>query len=185
MAIRYRFDPEKGRFTIQAFATGLLSSLGHSPTFAVRDYAGDARFGGGEIRGLELELIIYSDSLELTDRVGPVDRREIEDRMRRDVLETAVYPEIRFQAAHLADEAIAPGRFRLRIGGPLALRGVSRPQQIELELLLFKDGLGLRGGCSLRPSEFGIKPVTALAGAIRLKDELKLSFDLVAHEEES
>ena len=27
-------------------------------------------------------------------------------------------------------------------------------------------------------SEFGIKPVTAVAGSIRLKDEVKLSFDI-------
>ena len=30
--------PGQSRFTVQAFAAGLLSFLGHSPTFAVRDF---------------------------------------------------------------------------------------------------------------------------------------------------
>ena len=34
-------------------------------------------------------------------------------------------------------------------------------------------------------SEFGIRPVTALGGTIKLKDELKLSFDLAALPEPS
>ncbi len=50
MTARYRLDPGQSRFTVQAFATGLLSFLGHSPTFAVRDFAGAVRFDGGRGR---------------------------------------------------------------------------------------------------------------------------------------
>ena len=37
---RYRLGPELSQFTVQAFASGMLSFLGHSPTFAVRDCTG-------------------------------------------------------------------------------------------------------------------------------------------------
>jgi hypothetical protein len=37
MAVHYRLNPGESRFTVQAFASGLLSFLGHSPTFAIRD----------------------------------------------------------------------------------------------------------------------------------------------------
>ncbi|HZY84092.1 MAG TPA: hypothetical protein VFE78_04635 [Gemmataceae bacterium] len=37
---RYRLGPELRQFTVQAFASGMLSFLGHSPTFAVRDFTG-------------------------------------------------------------------------------------------------------------------------------------------------
>ena len=43
---RYRIDPGRSRFTVQAFATGLLSAFAHSPTFAVRDFR--ARSASGE-----------------------------------------------------------------------------------------------------------------------------------------
>jgi hypothetical protein len=42
--VRYTLDPASSRFTVQAFATGLLSALGHSPTFAVREFTGEWRF---------------------------------------------------------------------------------------------------------------------------------------------
>jgi hypothetical protein len=37
---------------------------------------------------------------------------------------------------------------------------------------------------SVRQSEDGIAPVTAAAGAIRIKDEVKCTFDIVAREQE-
>ena len=41
-------------------------------------------------------------------------------------------------------------------------------------------GVRLTGESTLRLSDYRIRPVTALAGAIRLNDELRLVFDLVA-----
>jgi polyisoprenoid-binding protein YceI len=184
MAARYRIDPRRSRFTVQAFATGALSFFGHSPTFAVRDYAGAIRFEGGHVAGLVLELTVRADSLALEDRVGESDRREIEERMRRDVLETAAHPEIAFRAARPAVEEVARGRYQLGIGGDLSLHGVTRPIRVSAELTVFEDGVQLRCGCPLRMPDFGIRPVTALGGTIRLKDEVQVALDLAAVLEE-
>ena len=51
-AIRYRIDVGMSRFTVRAFATGLFSSLGHSPTLAIRDYTGEATFVPSESRAI-------------------------------------------------------------------------------------------------------------------------------------
>lgn len=184
MPVRYRLDPVQGQFMVRAFAEGLLSAFAHSPTFAVRRYTGDLRFGGGQVRNLNLELIVDAASLALTDRVSAADRAEIEERMRRDVLQASAYREIEYRASCLSEDRIEPGRYHLRITGPLSLRGVIAPHPVDLELLVIRDGVRLRGSTLLRLSEHGIEPVTALAGAIRLKDELSVSFDLAATEEE-
>jgi hypothetical protein len=42
--VHYALDPRKGSFTVQAFATGLLSAFGHSPRFAIRNFDGKAQF---------------------------------------------------------------------------------------------------------------------------------------------
>jgi polyisoprenoid-binding protein YceI len=183
MAVRYRFDKSPGRFTVQAFATGLLSALGHSPTFAVRDFSGEMRFEPEEIRSMALELTARADSLELLDQVREADRREITERMRRDVLESSTYPEIVYRSDDVSSDPIGPGRFRVRIGGRLTLHGTTEPHRLDAEVQVFGDGLRLLGECPLRLSDYGIRPVTALAGAIRLKDELKVSFDLAARPE--
>lgn len=185
MSARYVFNKSSNQsiFTVQAFKTGLLSTFGHSPTFAVRDYSGEARFGEGGLASFAIELSIVADSLSLLDQVGDADRREIESRMRDDVLETKSFPEISYQAERLADDRISAGRYRVRIGGPLSIHGVTRPHKVDVDLTVFDDAIQLRGDCAVRLSDFQIKPVGALAGAIKLKDELRIAFDLFAAKE--
>ena len=185
MTDRYRFDPPRSRFTVRAFATGLLSAFAHSPTFAVRDFAGGIRFRDGQVENMELELMIPVDAMELEGRVPPADRRDIETRMRGEIFETARYPEIRFQSTEALVTPTSPGRYQVRIGGLLSLHGVTHPHQIDAELLVFSDGLRLRGDDALRMSDYRIKPVTALGGAIKLKDDLRLAFDIGGLPEES
>ncbi len=173
---RYRFDRGQSRFTVQAYAAGMLSFLGHSPTFAVGDFAGELTVEGSAVTSLR--LTIRAESLQLVDEVSAHDRSEIEGTMRRDVLEAARFPEIVYETAKVSADAVAQGRYRLRLGGRLALHGVTRTQPVEGELLVFDDGVRLRGETPLRLFDYRIKPVTALGGTIRLKDELKVSFDV-------
>jgi hypothetical protein len=42
----------------------------------------------------------------------------------------------------------------------------------------------LSGDFTLRQSDYGIKPVSFAAGALKLKDELKFHFELVARQKE-
>ncbi len=37
----YVIDSRASRFTVQAFATGMLARMGHNPTIGIRDFSGD------------------------------------------------------------------------------------------------------------------------------------------------
>lgn len=185
MMVRYRFDPALSRFTVQAFAAGMLSFLGHSPTFTVRDFTGALGLDRSRTTGIWLEFTIRAGGLELVDLVKTADRADIEDRMRREILETAGYPEITFRTADVAAHQLAPGRYRLPLAGTLSLRGINRPHRVDAELQVFDDGVRLLGQTGLRMSDYGIAPVMALGGTIRLQDEVKLVFDLAAIPEEA
>lgn len=183
MIRRYSFDPTRGRFTAQTHASGLLSALGHSPTFVVARYHGSVRFQGDDVGGMELDLTIDADSLSLADAARPADRQEIERRMRVDVLETSRFAEIVYRASCIAASETDASRFQVRVEGPLSLHGVEVRHPIDLELSIAKDGVRLRGESRVRLTDHGIRPVTALAGAIRLKDEVHVAFDVTAVEE--
>jgi polyisoprenoid-binding protein YceI len=183
MSARYRLDPGHSRFTVQAFASGLLSFLGHSPTFAVREFAGEVRFDPATPEGVALDVTVKADSLALLDNVRPADRADIEGRMRREVLETSAYPEVRFRGDQVSAGRVDGNTYRFRLTGALSLHGVTSPHAVDAEVLLYEDGLRLAGECPLRLSDYGIRPVTALGGAIRLRDQLRVSFDLVAGRE--
>jgi polyisoprenoid-binding protein YceI len=157
----------------------MLSFVGHSPTFAVRQFAGWARVDGDPISRLAIEVKVEADSLDLLDQVSPGDRREIEERMRKDVLGTTRFPTIIYDASEAAVSPIGVERYRLRIPGELWLHGISHSHPIDAELNVSPREIGLVGTSSLRLSDYGIKPVTALGGTIRLKDDLKVSFEVV------
>ena len=41
MVGQYVIDAHASRFTVRAFASGILAAMGHNPTFAVRDFSGE------------------------------------------------------------------------------------------------------------------------------------------------
>ena len=166
MTTRYRLEPRQSRFTVQGFATGVLSFFAHSPTFAARDFSGEIRIEGGMIDGTRVDLTINAASLQLLDQVKPADREEIEGRMRREVLEVSAYPEISFHTEEASGETLARGHYRVRLRGRMTLHGVTRPQQMETELLVFDEGVRLRGQCGLRLSDYHIPPVRACKSLI-------------------
>ena len=42
--LHYVVDARASRFTVQAFATGILSAMGHNPKIGIRTFAGEVDF---------------------------------------------------------------------------------------------------------------------------------------------
>lgn len=176
----YRVEAGRSRFVVQAFATGMLSAFGHSPTIAIRQFTGEVRFSPDHPESSALRLQIKADSLAVTDDVSDKDRREIQQQMNADVLETARYPEIVFESTKISADKIFASQYRARITGHLTMHGVTRACVIDAQVIAGADTLRASGEFTLRQTDFSIKPVSAAGGTIKLKDELKFSFDIVA-----
>jgi polyisoprenoid-binding protein YceI len=185
MAVRYTFDPERSRFTVQAFATGMLSGFAHSPTFVIRAFKGDLQFEPGDPGNGSFQLTVRADALELNDKVSDKDRQEIQRAMRQEVLETSRYPEISFRSTELAVTKITDNWFRVQLKGEMRLHGVTKPHGIDAQLRLAEKECRLSGDFIISQTAFGVKRASALGGAIKVKDELKFVFDLVGHSQEA
>jgi polyisoprenoid-binding protein YceI len=182
--VRYFIDKSSSKFTVRAFATGMLSSLGHSPTFAIRDFEGDLEFSPEALNTTSLRLHVKADSLEVMDDIKSKDRQEIESTMNQRVLETAKYPEIEFATIGVAASQLGEGRYQANLNGSLTLHGVSRPVTIPTQVTLMGDMLRAGGDFPLSQSSFGIAPVSVAGGTLKLKDEIKFAFDIVARKQE-
>jgi polyisoprenoid-binding protein YceI len=185
MTVCYVFDARHSRFTVQAFAAGMLSVFAHSPNFAIRDFTGEFQFTPDTVAPGTLTITVKSDSLELLDAVKPVDRQEIDSRMRSEVLDIGAYPEIRFQCGGIAADKIAENWYRLQLKGNLTLHGVTAPHSIQAQFRIMDDEIRLSGEFKLLQSAYRIKRVTAVAGAITIKDELRFSFELVGKKQDA
>jgi polyisoprenoid-binding protein YceI len=182
--VTYSIDKGSSRFTVRAFATGMLSSLGHSPTFAIRDFHGDLEFAPESLTAASLRVQVRADSLEVMDDIKSKDRQEIESTMNNSVLETAKFPEISFASTSVAATQLGDSRYQANINGNLTLHGMTRPVTIPTQVTLMGDMLRAGGEFPLLQSNFGIAPVSAAGGTIKLKDELKFSFDIVVRKQE-
>ena len=126
------------------------------------------------------QMTVKTASLTPTDEVNARDRPEIESRMHQEVLESAAYPEARYQAAAASVARIADNWYRIQFNGSLSLHGITQPHVVDAQVMLMEDSTRLSGEFKLSLSAYRMKRVSALAGAITLKDELKLTFDLIA-----
>jgi polyisoprenoid-binding protein YceI len=177
---RYTLDARGSRFTVRATATGLLSAFGHNPTIAIRDFSGDVQFSPEALDAGSLTLRIITASLAVQDDISDKDRREIERVVRDEVLEVAKFPEILFTSTGVSGETTGDGRVRVNIAGNLTLHGVTRSQRIASQLFLMGGMMRVQGEFTVRQTDFGITLVSVAGGALKLKDELACSFDIVA-----
>jgi polyisoprenoid-binding protein YceI len=181
--VRYVIVTEGSTFTVRAFATGLLSSFGHSPTIAIPHFTGDVLLNPDAVEKSSLRMVIDSDSLVVTNDMGEKDRQEINRRMHQEVLQTDSFPEMVYEASRISASKIGEGQYWIALGGMLTLRQVTRSQPVSARISLIGDMLRATGELTVRQSDYEIEPVTAVGGTIRLKDELKLSFDISARKQ--
>ena len=180
---RYLIDAGISRFTVRAFATGMLSALGHSPTIAISGFEGEISLGADSLDGASLRLKIKADSLAVQDQVSDKDRREMESQMKETVLATSRFPEIVYECASVTGNWPAEGQAVVALNGTLTLRGVARTVLISARLTNMGTLLRASGEFALSQSAFEIPPVSAVGGTLRIKDELKFTFDIAARKQ--
>ena len=54
---RYIIDGRSSRFTVRAFATGLLAAMGHNPTIGIRDFSGEMNFNPDKLEAGSFRLV--------------------------------------------------------------------------------------------------------------------------------
>jgi polyisoprenoid-binding protein YceI len=183
-ADRYVVDGRSSRFTVQAFATGMLARMGHNPTIGIRDFSGEMKFNPDQLEAGSFHLVIKSASLSVQDEISDKDLREMERLMKQEVLETAKFPEIIYDAPSIAVTKMADALYSAALNGKLTLHGVTRNQPVSVRVALFGTMLRASGDFTLDQTDYNIKLVSVAGGALKLKDELKFSFEIVARKQE-
>ncbi|MDQ3684241.1 MAG: YceI family protein [Acidobacteriota bacterium] len=178
--VRYRIDASRSRFTVQGVAEGMLSMFGHNPMIAICGFGGDVRCIPETLESASLLMLVQADSLAVVNKISDKDKREMERGMREDVLEIARYPEIVFMSTKISANRTAESQYQARVNGKLSLHGVTRDHLIDAQVTVNGNSLRAQGEFPLRQSDYNIKPVTAVGGTLKMKDELKFSFDISA-----
>jgi len=179
-AVHYTIDPVASRFTVRAFAVGLLSGFAHNPLIGIRDFSGEVNFSPDNLAASSVGITINSASFEVQNDVSEKDRAEITRTMNDQVLEVKRFPEIAFESRQVSGMKLGESLYVLKIESDLFLHGVTRPQTISANVAPGDDKLRAYGEFSIKQSDFKIRIVSVAVGALKVKDELKLAFDIIA-----
>jgi polyisoprenoid-binding protein YceI len=181
---RYVIDGRSSRFTVRAFATGMLAKMGHNPTIGIRDLSGEVKFNPDRLEAGSFRIVIKSASMNVQDEISTKDLREMERLMNEEVLETAKFPEIVYEAPSISVSKMADMLYSATLNGNLTLHGVTRSQPITARVALLGSMLRASSDFTLNQTDYNIKLVSVAGGALKLKDELKFSFEIVARKQE-
>jgi len=186
----FRLGPDTGRVIIKTGRAGLAAKAGHDLTIEVTRWSARVEVpaesdGGQSAATVSAELDLGSlevregtgGAVPLTDR----DRREIKKQMGKILGSgTATFASSRIipSGSLLAPGGTTPPNPPAAGGaieGTVTLNGKSQPARLQLT----DSGSGrYRGSVTLAQTGFGIKPYTGFFGALKLKDEVVVEFEV-------
>lgn len=181
--VQYEVDPKASQFTVQAFASGLISAAAHSPKIAIRGWKGVVSFAPDTISDASLKVSIRSGTLEVLDDLREADRRELHRVMFDDVLEVKRFPEVTYESSYIGVERIKDNLNRVNVEGRLTLHGVTNGQSFFSQVAFGVDSFRAYGEFTLLQSDYGIRIASIAGGTLKLQDELKFSFYVVARKQ--
>jgi len=100
--------------------------------------------------------------------------------MQEQVLESDSYPDVVYECSRVTASKVGEGQYRGTLNGDLTLHGVKRNQPVPVRISVNGEVLHATGDFAIYQSDYEIRPVSAAAGTVKLKDELRLSFDISA-----
>lgn len=181
--MRFQIDAARSDFMVRAFAGGTLWFKGHDHFVRPRDFSGEATLTPGAINPASLTMRVRAASLAETRDVFTAQQKQIIDKeLREIVLEPDKYPEITFKSTQVQVETPAGGEFRVRITGDLTLHGVTRRVEIPAQVTMAGNDLHARGEFGISRKDFNVKATSAFHGTVRIRDELRVIFDIVARQ---
>jgi hypothetical protein len=162
------FDASTAECTVLTYKEGILSAVAHDLEIAVTRFDIGVAEGGkalsAKLDAASLRVLhAMVDGAPREGALSDADKRKIEQNIVEDVLHAAKYPEILFAGTDLAPEGDG---FHVR--GTLTLHGHTRP----LAFLARARGDRLVAEVTLHQPDFGIKPFSAMLGALRIKPDV-------------
>lgn len=118
------------------------------------------------------KFVVDSRQMKVLDpQSSPDKRRQVQERMLGpELLDSTRFPAITFESTNVEQD----GEGRVRVIGMLSLHGVTRPVSIVAR---YTNGR-YAGTFALKQRDFGITPVSIAGGTVKVKDELKIEFEI-------
>ena len=161
-------DPERSTITIRVSKSGLFRAFAddHEIQAPIKSGAVDDGMSPG------VKVVVDAGRMRVLDPGSSAqDRQQVQTRMiGPEVLDANRFPEIHFESTSV--DRLESGDWTVR--GQLTLHGQTRPVTVKVA----REQGHFKGSASLRQTDFGITPVSVAGGTVKVKDEVRIEFDV-------
>lgn len=160
---------------VKTSRTGLGAKAGHDLTIEVTRWGGRAVVDPADPATCALTVSVDVDSFEVREGAGGVkpltdsDRADIKRTIFEKILDTRRHPTITFHSTSVRGSAE-----EFVVEGDLTIKGTGRPVTVRGGIAAGR----VVGAATVVQSQWGIKPYSAFLGALRLKDDVVVEFDV-------
>jgi polyisoprenoid-binding protein YceI len=169
----YRLGPDNGRLVLKTGRQGLAAMAGHDLTIEVTRWSAQVDVPDDDITSATVKADIDLGSLEVREGSGGAkpltdrDRGEIKKQMAK-ILGTGT-------ASFTSARIVRVGSSGGAVEGTITLNGQSEPVRVQVS----EPGPGrYRGSATVVQTSLGIKPYVGFFGALKLKDEVGVEFEV-------
>jgi polyisoprenoid-binding protein YceI len=172
----YRLDPTNSVIWIRLGTAGELGFMGHPHLIKAPLERGDFMLYPGDLSRSTVAVVVDAGALRVVDpKRSAKERKEIQSTMQSErVLGITQYPKIVFKSSKI--EPLDGNR--LQVTGNLTIRSNAHPVVLRVRLEYEGPQLKATGECRFKQTTFGMQPVAAGLGTVRVRDEVSLSFEV-------
>src|ERR1700736_600784 len=159
-------DTSHSKMTVFVYKQGIFA-------FAADNHEVTAPISSGSFDQATMTVDVKVDVTKMQVQDPPSRRDKVQANMvGPDVLDMSKYPDITFHSTKIDTGNVA----RWTVHGDLTLRGQTHPIVFEV---VRKDAKHFTGSAMVRQTAFGITPIKIAGGTVRVKDDVKVVFDIV------
>ena len=160
------FGPERAQLLVHTGRQGAAAKAGHDLTIVVERWSATLKLGESP----SVRLIADGSSLRVQQGTGGV--QALDDADKENVNRTIQDEVLKSTAIEFRSTEVERIGERMAVSGELELMGQTRP--LTFDLRLQADGV-LDGRAVVRQSEWGMKPYSALFGALKVADKVEVT----------
>jgi polyisoprenoid-binding protein YceI len=179
----FHVDSEASRVLIHVGKTGLGSfAAGHEHDAVAKGVSGEVLADFDDLSRSSVDVSVDARLVQITDRdESPEDVQKVQQTtLGPQVLDVARFPTIRFRSKAVTGTRVLSGTYVAAVAGELSLHGVTKAFTVPLQLEARGDTLTATGKMVVKQTDFGIEPISAGGGLVKVEDEVTISFQIVA-----
>jgi len=178
----YRVDGAASHVTFHVGKTGMMSAAGHEHDVEATGFNGTVVMDQKSAEGSRLSLWFPSSGLKvIPDKEPSGDAPKVQAAMEGpECLDVKKFASIEFRSTKVAAKPSGNDVWNVTISGELELHGQRKPMTIPATVSVRGDRLAAKGKATIKQSDFGITPISVAGGTVKVKDELAMTFTIVA-----